>query len=132
MKGLINIKNNDNKYFLCCHIRHLNRLIIYPERITKVDRKIVNDLDYVDIKFPVSKKDYNKNEQKSNICINAFSYENDLVYPAHASDVYLLLLTDENKSHYVYNKDFNKFMCSKTKNKNTEHICRYCLQLFSS
>ena len=26
MKGLINIKNNDNKCFLCCHIRHLNLL----------------------------------------------------------------------------------------------------------
>ena len=26
MKGLINIKNNDNKCFLWCHIRHLNPL----------------------------------------------------------------------------------------------------------
>ena len=24
MKGLVNIKNNDNKCFLWCHIRHLN------------------------------------------------------------------------------------------------------------
>ena len=24
MKGLINIKNNDNKCFLWCHVRHLN------------------------------------------------------------------------------------------------------------
>ena len=28
MKGLINIKNNDNKCFLWCHIRHLNPLKI--------------------------------------------------------------------------------------------------------
>ena len=26
IKGLINIKNNDNKCFLWCHIRHLNPL----------------------------------------------------------------------------------------------------------
>ena len=26
MKGLINIKNNENKCFLCCHIRHSNPL----------------------------------------------------------------------------------------------------------
>ena len=32
MKGLINIKNNDNKCFLWCHIRHLNPLKIHPER----------------------------------------------------------------------------------------------------
>ena len=30
----------------------------------------------------------------------------------------LLLISDENKSHYVYIKDFNRFMCNKTKNKN--------------
>ena len=27
----------------------------------------------------------------------------------------LLLITDENKSHCVYIKDFNRFMCNKTK-----------------
>ena len=39
MKGLINIKNNDNKCFLWCHIRHLIPLKIHPKRITKVDKK---------------------------------------------------------------------------------------------
>ena len=39
MKGLINIKNNDNKCFLWCHIRHLNLIKRHPERITKVDKK---------------------------------------------------------------------------------------------
>ena len=29
MKGLISIKNNDNKCFLWCHIRHLNPLKIH-------------------------------------------------------------------------------------------------------
>ena len=35
MKGLIHIKNSDNKCFLWCHIRHLNLLKKHPERITK-------------------------------------------------------------------------------------------------
>ena len=30
----------------------------------------------------------------------------------------LLLIVDENKSHYVYIKDFNRFMSNNTKNKN--------------
>ena len=55
-KGLISIKNNDNKCFRWCHTRHLNPLKIHPKRITKANRKMVNNLDYVDIKFPVSKK----------------------------------------------------------------------------
>ena len=47
---------------------------------------MVNNLDYVDIKFPVSKNDYIKIEQNNGICINVFCYENDLIYPGHVSD----------------------------------------------
>ena len=83
---MINIKNNNNKCFLWCHIRHLTLLKIHPERITKADRKIVNDLDYADIGLPVFKNDYSRIENKNNILINVLCYENDLVYPVHISD----------------------------------------------
>ena len=43
-----------------------------------------------------------------------------------------LLISDQNKSHYVYIKDFNRFMCNKTKNKNKEYFCKCSLQCFSS
>ena len=48
---------------------------MHPQRMTKADRKMVNDLDYVNIKFPVSKKDYSKIELKNSICISVFCYE---------------------------------------------------------
>ena len=35
MKDLINIKNNDNKCFLWCHIRHLNLVERNPQRNNK-------------------------------------------------------------------------------------------------
>ena len=44
----------------------------------------------------------------------------------------LLLLIDNNKSHYVYIKDFDRFMFHKTKNKNKRWFCKSCLQCFSS
>ena len=44
----------------------------------------------------------------------------------------LLLVIDGNKSHYVYVKDFDRFMFHKTKNKNKKWFCRSCLQCFSS
>ena len=56
IKGLIKIKSNDNKCFLWCHIRHLNSSIKNPQRITKVDKRMVNYLDYKGIKFPISEK----------------------------------------------------------------------------
>ena len=43
----------------------------------------------------------------------------------------LLLLIDDNKSHYVYIKDLDRFMFHKTKSKN-KYFCKSCLQYFSS
>ena len=44
----------------------------------------------------------------------------------------LLLIADGDKSHYVYIKDFDRFMFHKTKNKNKKYFCRSCLQCFSN
>ena len=107
MKGLINIKNNDSKCCLWCHIRHLNLVKTHPKRITKEDKNMTNDLNYEAIKFPVSEKDYCKIERQNNICINVFCHENGLTYPVYVSDqkfhnsMDLLLIYDNNKSHYV-------------------------------
>ena len=43
----------------------------------------------------------------------------------------LLLIIDGDKSHYVYIKDFDRFMFHKTRNKNKKYFCRICLQCFS-
>ena len=123
MKGLINIKRNDNKCFLWCHFRHLNPLKVHPEKTKKF-----SDLDYKGIEFPVSRNDFGKIEKKNNTCINVFFYENNLVYPVNISDekfkncMDLLMITDDNKSHFVYIKHFNRFICNKTKSKNKNHF----------
>ena len=44
----------------------------------------------------------------------------------------LLLLTNDDKSHYVYIKDFNRFMFHKTRNNNKKWFCKNCFQCFSS
>ena len=137
-KRLINIKNNDQKYFLWRHVRHFNPIKENPERITKIDKNIVCNLNYDEIKFPVDEKDFKNIEVQNNICINVFRYENQLVLPIYVSDqtfkssIDLLILIDDDKSYYVYNKDFNTFMFHKTKNKNKKWFCKSCLQCFSS
>ena len=85
-----------------------------------------------------SREDYSKIEKQSNICINMFCYENRTIYTLYISGerfsdcMDLLLIFDENKSHYVYIKDFNRLMFNKTKNKNKKCFCRCYLQCFSS
>ena len=78
MKGLINIKNSDNKYFLWCHVRHLNLTDKNPQRITKEDKELVSKLNYEGINFPISKKDYCRIEVQNKICINVIFYDNKL------------------------------------------------------
>ena len=69
----------------------------------------------------MQENDLNKIEVQDNICINVFGYENQLVYPVFISKQKiedsreLLLLIDDDKSHYLYIKDFNTFMFHKTK-----------------
>ena len=64
-KGLINIKNKDDECFRWCHIRHLNPQGKDPQRIKKDDKKMINELNYDGIEFPVSQKHYNKVENRT-------------------------------------------------------------------
>ena len=136
-KGLINIKSKDQKCILWCHVRHINPSKEHPEIIKKTDKKIAEKLDYDRIEFPVQEKDFGKIEVKNNICINVFGYENGLVFPIYVSDqkfehsMDLLLLIDDDKSLYVYIKDFDRFMFHKTRNKNRKWFCKSCLQCSS-
>ena len=78
----------------------------------------------------MKEKDFDKIEVKNNMCINVFGYENELVFPIYVLDQKLedsmdfLLLINDDKSHYVYIKDFDRFMFHKTKNKNKKWFCK--------
>ena len=137
-KGLINIKNKDQKCFLWCHVRHINPTIEHPGEIKKSDWRFANNLNYDGIEFLVKESNFNKTEVQNNICSNVSGYENKLVFPIYVSNkkykdlIDLLLLIKDNKLHYVYIKDFNRYMFHKTKNKNKKWFCKSCLQCFSS
>ena len=117
-----------------CHVRHINPVKMHPERIAQNDKKLVNDLNHDGIGFSVREKI----ETKNNICINVFCYKNKLIFPIHNSNqktensMVLLIVTDENKSHYVCIKGFVRFLFHKTKNKNKKFFCKSCLKCFSS
>ena len=79
---------------------------------------MVHDLDYEGNELLVTKRDSSRIEQKNNIWINVLCYENDLTYPVYVSNETfenckdLLMIIEENRSHYVYIKYFNRFMCN--------------------
>ena len=82
------------------------------------------------VEFSVREKYFNKIKTKNNISINVFCYESKMTFPIFISNqnfknsMDLLLVTNENKSHYVYIRAFNRFMFHK-------YFCKSCLQCFS-
>ena len=107
-------------------------------RIRKEDREVVKKLNYKNVDFPVSKKDYGKVEVLNEINVNVFCCENKMVYPVYLSNqkfddsIDLLLISNKFISHYVYIKDFNRLMFNKTKHKDKKYFCKSCLQCFNS
>ena len=84
-------------------------------------------------------RDYEIVEERFNINVNVFGYENK-VFPLYVSKksneqvLNVLLISNEEKSHYVFIKDFNRLMYSevKTKNQHKKHFRIACLQNFTT
>ena len=130
----------DNKCFKWCHIRFINPQDKHPERVKKQDKEIAKILDYRGIKFPMKARDYEIIEERFNINVNVFGYENR-VFPLYVSKKFneqvlnvLLIKNENNESHYVLIKDFRRLMYLqiKTKNVHKKHFCMSCLQNFTT
>ena len=138
-KGLINIKNNDNECFRWSHLAklHSDKVKTHCERISHY-KKYVDTLNYDGIQFPVSIKQIPKIERQNDISINVFGYENKTVFPLYVSQnvfettLDLLFITRDKNQHYVWIKDFNRFMYNQNQHQHKKHFCRYCLQCFST
>ena len=66
-KGLINIKNKNQK---CFYSVMLEKLILQKDiqkELKKLTKRVAQKLDYDEIEFPVQEKDLNKVECKNNI-----------------------------------------------------------------
>ena len=85
-------------------------------------------------------RDYEIIEERFNINVNVFKYENR-VFPLYVSKKFneqalnvLLIKNENNESHYVFIKDFNRLMYSqiKTKNVHKKRFGMACLQNFTT
>ena len=138
LKGLVNIQNDDDECFRWCHVRVLKPETSHVRRVKETDREFAKKLDYTDVEFLVSRKHYNKVERQNEIRVNVFGYESKQPFPIYLSKesyekvMNLLLITKDDKRHYVLIKDFNKFMYNQTKHKCRMHFCMHCLQCFST
>ena len=138
-QGLINIKNEDNYCFIWSYIRYLNPLDKNPNRITKEDKKLFNNiyqkLKYFEFPLKINKNNIEKIENilEINICILSAD-ENNNIIPIfssennHKNDINLFYYKD----HICLIKDLNKYLYRNNRNKNRTYFCSRCLNSFIS
>lgn len=121
-KGLINIQNEDNECFRWCHAPYINPKTENPQWIRNSDREMAEMLNCQGVELPVSvKKNYVKVKVQNSININVFGYEDKQFFPIYVpkqkntDNLNPLLITDEEKQHYVLIKDFNRMMFNTSK-----------------
>ena len=84
-QGLINIKNEDNYCFIWSYIRHINPLNKNPNRITKKDKDLFNNiyekLKYFEFPLKINKNNIKKIENilEINICILSANENNNII-----------------------------------------------------
>ena len=99
------MKNEDEECFRWCHIRHLNPQTKYPERIKKEDKKMINELNYDGIIFPLSQNTTIKSKNRTaseSMCL-VMKMDNHFPFTSRSKETFedqmnLLLITKKKRS----------------------------------
>ena len=142
-KAIINMKNKDNKCFLWSVLRALNPTNNHPERIDKDLKNKEHTLNMKGITYPVDLKDINRFEKQNlDISISVLGYsKGERIYPLRISkftkvkkederkhNIVLLLIKDEDNSHYCLVKNLSALLTSQVNKRKTKfYFCLNCL-----
>ena len=141
-RAIINMKNEDDKCFLWSVLRALNPVEKNNHRIDDNLKSKINTLNMEDIKYPVTLKDVSKFERLNpDIAISVYEYDdsysvNPLRISKHADRLHkikLLLMSEEEKTHYCLIKDFSRLVSSQVnKHKGKVYMCERCINPFKT
>ena len=141
--GLVNIKNDDQECFKWCMLYHQSDKQKNNQNISSL-KKIEDKYDYTGIEFPADYNDLTNFEELNKVSIFVYSISEKVLkdeetkYEITVSKqgsldyitndiIYLLLVENEEKSHYIYIKNidnlFNIHNCSFDKDK---RFCPMC------
>jgi len=140
-KACINIKNKDNK----CFEYVLSAGLMENLPPTHTDRVNNYNLENIQIpngiEYPIKITDINKYEKLNNVAINVFYLQELTVCPLYRSkdnntglkEIDMLLISDNETSHYTLIKDLSKLTSSQKNNhKSKIYTCRSCLNHFNT
>lgn len=138
-KAIINVKNYDNKCFKYAILSALYPASKNADRLSKYAQHF-NKLNFDGINFPVDIKQISKFEQKNpEISVNIYTYNAKcmrvetlrMTKTVKANHIHLMLIKENNVSHYCWIKDLSKLLSSQTSNNNhRKFYCDRCLNHF--
>ena len=137
-RAVLNIENKDNKCILWSILAHMHPMEWYdnPKRVSKY-RPYEHEINMAGVSYPTPIQDVRKVENQNDLSINVFGYDpEDGVYPLYItkeikySHVNLLLIRNEEKSHYCLIRNFSRLMSHRTNNQHKHHFCYNCLHPF--
>ena len=142
-KAVVNMKNTeDDQCFLWCILRALNPVKRDKERTDTNLKSKIDTVNMGDIRYPVSLKDVSKFEKLNlDIAVSVYTYdENYSVGPLRVSEhvdrpyrIKLLLMSDENKTHYCLIENFSRLISSQaSKHKGKVYVCERCINAFTT
>lgn len=137
-KAIVNVKNADNECF-----RWVLRSARFPveKNAERPSRYPANDgLNWVEIVFPVKVSQIGQFEkQNRGLAINVFGWEGGGLTILRVSSapkafprINLMLIVDEEKSHYCWIKNMERLLSDKNKNKGRQYHCHLCLSRFTN
>lgn len=145
-KAIVNVKNDDIYCFkYAIWSKNINNK--NPQRFSKYlnNDEMENGYNWDCIPNPVALKDIPKFESVNNISINVFTLEQNskskefVVFPIKVvkneknEHRDLLLLKDENTSHYAWIKNFEKLVSKQiSKHNGRKYVCKSCLIHFNT
>ena len=136
-KAIINLKNYDEKCFQWSVMRGVNPIKNHPERTGNLMNK-VEEFNWSGISFPTKLNEIGNFERRNNISVNVYGWEGK-VFPLRITKnekerhVDLLLLKQDEKSHYCVIKNFSRLTSSQTsKHEHARFVCKRCLNSFNS
>ena len=142
-KAVVNMKNtNDDKCFLWSVLRALNPVKNNKARIDDKLKTKINTVNMGDIRYPIALKDVSKFEKLNpDIAVSVYAYDESysvgpLQISKHVDRLYkikLLLISDENKTHYCLIEDFSRLV-SRQSNKHGHkvYVCERCINVFTT
>ena len=134
--SVVNIKNEDNKCFLYSILAKLHPVEKHTERVSNYE-PFLDEVKTDGISMPMRLQQIPKFEKMNNLTINVYmsNKSGSDIWPVYISKrrgndpINLLLLSDDEKSHYTLIKNFNGLL-RKPKDHNPKVFCPYCMHGF--